>query len=127
MPMSSLESTMDMSMGIISAAVGTVSIISGIVALISILALWRIMRKMGEPGWYAIVPFFNMFVIAQHSFGNGFAMFVPLIPVVGIPWFFMQLFRGFGLDTVPALLLAVFAAPIGMFILGFNRTPWMGM
>ena len=122
-----IESAMDATLGIFSAAMGFMSIVIGAISLMMFIAMWQMLKKMGEPGWYAIIPLFNMFVIAKHSFGNGWAMFVTMIPVVGAPWFFMQLFKGFGVDTVPALLLAIFAAPIGMLVFGFNKSSWVGM
>ena len=102
-------------------------VISLVVMALTIFAQWKMFVKMGEPGWACLIPFYNMFVIAKHAFGNGWYMFVQLIPVVGMPWFFMKLFQGFGLDTVPAVLLAIFVAPIGMLIFGLNSTPWQGM
>ena len=113
--------------GALTAMAGLISLISTVVAIVSIIAQWKMFVKMGEPGWTALIPFYNVFKLAEHAFGSGWYLFVLFIPVVGIPWFFMKLFQGFGVDTVPAVLLALFVAPIGMMIYGFNSTPWQGM
>ena len=101
-------------------------LISLAISIVMIIAQWKMFVKMGEPGWACLIPFYNTFVLAKHAFGNGWAMFVVLIPVVGMPWFFMKVFQGFGVETVPAILLSIFIAPIGMLIYGFNGAEWQG-
>lgn len=109
---------------------GGVAAVSGLISLaisiIMILAQWKMFVKMGEPGWACLIPFYNMFVMAKHAFGNGWAMFVVLIPVVGAPWFLMKLFQGFGASTVTAILFAIFLSPIAMLIYGFGGATWVG-
>lgn len=111
-------------LGGVAAVMGGASLL---VAFITILAHWKLFVKMGEPGWYSLIPFFNMFVLARHVFGNGWYMLVLLIPVAGVPWFYTKMLKGFGLDTIGALLMAVFILPIAMLIFGFNRSQWQGM
>lgn len=91
-----------------------------------LIAQCKMSMKMGEPGWVALIPFYNKFVLAKHAFGSGWKMFIILIPFAGIPWFFMKVFQGFGLEKISALLLGLLAAPIGIILYGFNYAPWQG-
>lgn len=33
------------------------------VAVLGIVAMWKIFEKAGEPGWAAIIPFYNLYVL----------------------------------------------------------------
>lgn len=56
-------------------------------AIIQVVSMWIVFEKDGRPGWAAIVPFYNMWVLAQiggMSGGIGLLMcFSNLIPVIG--------------------------------------------
>ena len=117
-------------LGLFTAAAGVIAVI-GVAFFMAffifmLIAQCKMSMKMGEPGWVALIPFYNKFVLAKHAFGNGWNMFIILIPFAGIPWFFMKVFQGFGLEKVPALVLGLLAAPIGIILYGFNYAPWQG-
>ncbi len=117
-------------LGLFTAAAGVIAVI-GVAFFMAffifiLIAQCKMSMKMGEPGWVALIPFYNKFVLAKHAFGNGWSMFIILIPFAGIPWFFMKVFQGFGLEKIPALLLGLLAAPIGIILYGFNYAPWQG-
>ena len=117
-------------LGIFTAAAGVIAVI-GVAFFVAffifiLIAQCKMSMKMGEPGWVALIPFYNKFVLAKHAFGNGWKMFIILIPFAGIPWFFMKVFQGFGLEKIPALVLGLLAAPIGIILYGFNYAPWQG-
>lgn len=42
-----------------------VAAITIIITMISILALWKIFKKANKPGWFALVPFYNAFVLFE--------------------------------------------------------------
>ena len=56
-------------------------------AIIQVVSMWIVFEKDGRPGWASIVPFYNMWVLAQiggMSGGIGLLMcFSNLIPVIG--------------------------------------------
>ena len=117
-------------LGIFTAAAGVIAVI-GVAFFVAffifiLIAQYKMSMKMGEPGWVALIPFYNKFVLAKHAFGNGWKMFIILIPFAGIPWFFMKVFQGFGLEKIPALVLSLLAAPIGIILYGFIYAPWQG-
>ncbi len=49
-----------------------------------IVSLWFIFQKAGEPGWAAIVPFYNYYVLFKITWGNGWMFLLLLIPIANI-------------------------------------------
>lgn len=127
MDLTGLQETMFTVMrGLFTAAAGVIAVVGVLFFIFILIAQCKMFMKIGEPGWLALIPFYNKFVLAKHAFGNGWNMFIILIPFAGIPWFFMKVFQGFGLEKIPALVLGLLAAPIGIILYGFNYAPWQG-
>lgn len=57
------------------------------VGIISIVAMWIVFTKAGEPGWAALIPIYDMYVLARVGDKPGWmgilACFAGLIPIVG--------------------------------------------
>ena len=75
------------------------------IAVLMIVAMWKIFEKAGEPGWASLVPFYNSYELFKISWGNG--------------WYFL-------LSVVPALIYQVvyfflYIKLIGAGIMGMNR------
>ena len=98
--------------------------ISAILTAVMMVAMWKMFIKLGEPGWVGIVPFYNMYKLSEHLYGNGWNMLICFIPIVGIPYFMYKVFKCFGAEEFPAILLAILA-PIGMVVYGFNKAEWI--
>lgn len=91
------------------------------VMMVAILAgYWKLFEKAGEPGWAALIPFYNLYVIlriAGLGIGYFFLMFIPLI---NIPVMLMATFRfvrAFGGGLMSAL---------GLIFLPFVFAPLLG-
>ena len=65
------------------------SFISFIICVIMIVSLWIIFKKAGKPGWAAIIPLYNVYMLYDISFGNGLFFLTSLIPVVNIVFLFI--------------------------------------
>ena len=50
------------------------------VIIVSLASQWKLFARAGLPGWGAIVPFFNVFLLMLMTWGNGWLMFVMFIP-----------------------------------------------
>lgn len=51
-----------------------------------IIVMWKLFDKAGKPGWAAIVPFYNLYVYFEITWGNGWLfllIFLAIIPIVG--------------------------------------------
>ena len=74
------------------------------IAVLGIIAMWKIFEKAGEPGWAAIIPFYNLYVLFKITWGNGWKFLLLLIPLGFMPKYFadQKLFRGeSGLGATP--------------------------
>ena len=62
-----------------------------IIALVAVTMVsnWKLFEKAGEPGWYAIIPFFNTFMMCKVVFGNAWWGCAFLAPLVCLPLFFI--------------------------------------
>src|SRR4051812_13202917 len=69
--------------GAAAAAGGGISLIIGLlIAAIVIASLWKIFVKAGEPGWAAIVPFYNFIVLLKIAGRPLWWLLLLLIPFV---------------------------------------------
>ena len=70
------------------------------VALLFLVAMnWMIFAKAGEPGWKAIIPYYNTYTLYKLAWGNGWLFLLQLIPAVNIVVAFicgLKLARAFG-------------------------------
>ena len=46
-------------------------LVSLVVAIATLIGMWKIFTKAGKPGWGAIVPFYNLYCLFDIAFGNG--------------------------------------------------------
>lgn len=94
------------------------------VAIVEIVALWKVFAKAGEPGWAAIVPIYNTYVMTKIAGYNPVLFLLFLVPLVNIVFGIMVMLgigRAFGKSTGWSILLLVFFNVIGMLILGFGN------
>ena len=100
------------------AAIGT--IIYLVIVVFEIAALWRIFQKADRPGWGAIIPFYNIYLLCKVAGRPGWWLILFLIPIVNI---------------VISLVVAIDVAKafakgtgfgVGLWILGFIFGPILG-
>ena len=98
------------------------------VAVISIVAMWKIFQKAGKPGWHSIVPFLNMYDIMEISGYNGWLfllLFVPIVNIVMLILAYVGLAKKFGKSGGFAVGL-IFLNIIFMCILAFGSSKYEG-
>jgi len=67
-----------------SANTETTSILSIVWAVIMIIAMWRVFEKAGRPGWAAIIPIYNIYVLLKVAGWSGWWLLVLCIPLVNV-------------------------------------------
>ena len=98
------------------------------VAVFMIAGVWRVFEKAGEPGWAALIPFYNAYVLCKIAGRPGARWLLLLIPWVGIVImvvFMMDLAERFGRSRRFGVGLA-FLGPIFFPILGFGPAQYGG-
>ena len=99
------------------------------VSILVILAMWKIFVKAGEPGWAAIIPFYNLYILFKIVYGNGWKFLLLLIPIANIVFLILvygKLAKVFGKGNgfaVGLVLLPVVFLPI----LGFGDAKYQGI
>jgi hypothetical protein len=98
------------------------------VALLEIIAMWKVFTKAGQLGWAAIIPIYNIYIMTKIGGKPGIWTLLCLIPVVNIiffVWLYNMISKSFGYDegfTVGLVLLGAIFWPI----LGFGKSKYLG-
>lgn len=100
---------------------GLIVLVIQLAILVLIIAgFWKVFTKAGQPGWFSIIPIFNLFI---------------LLKIVGRPWWWLILFIIPLVNIIIAAILSMDVAKsfgkgigfaIGLFFLGFIFYPILG-
>lgn len=60
------------------------NLISLAICIIVIVAEWKLFQKAGRPGWAALIPFYNTYIMFDIVYGNGIKFLTLLIPFYNI-------------------------------------------
>lgn len=104
-------------------------VISILIAVITIVALWKIFTKAGQPGWAAIIPFYDLYILYKITWGNGWYFLLTLIPCANIVIYIItlvKLAKVFGKGAGFACGL-IFLEPIFLCILAFGDAQYQGI
>jgi hypothetical protein len=96
--------------------------------VLAIVGLYRVFEKAGEPGWAAIIPIYNYYVLLKIQGRPWWWLILLLIPIVGtITWWVIMynLAKTFGKGLLFALGLIVLPA-VFFIVLGFGSATYQG-
>jgi hypothetical protein len=103
-------------------------VIGALFAVFMIASLWKVFTKAGEPGWAAIVPFYNLFVLLKIAGKPAWWLVLFLIPLVSMVMAFItyiSLAKAFGKSAGFGVGL-VLLGPIFLPILAFGSAEYIG-
>jgi hypothetical protein len=98
---------------------GNLALTVGFVVL-EVIGLWGVFAKAGRPGWWALVPGFDLFVLVRvvgRPWWLAVLFFVPVADLVAAIVVFYALARSFGKGM---------AYTVGLLVLGFVFVPVLG-
>lgn len=104
------------------------SLIGLALAILVLVAWWKVFVKAGKPGWAAIIPLYNTYCMFQISFGNGWLFLLCLVPCVNIVMMiimYVKLAKAFGKGGGFAVGL-IFLPVIFLPMLGFGDADYIG-
>ncbi|MBN9104442.1 MAG: hypothetical protein J0I14_05520 [Propionibacteriaceae bacterium] len=104
-----------------------VILLSLVIGILTIIALWKVFTKAGERGWASIVPFYNAYVEFRIAGFNPWLFLLLLVPVVNVVLWILVAFRigtAFGKSAVWSIFLMIIFPTIGMLILGFGSAAY---
>ena len=99
-----------------------------VIAVLTLVAMWKIFVKAGKPGWACLIPFYNMYCMYDIAWGNGGLFLLTFIPCVGFVFAIIMLFKlakAFGQGTGFGFGL-LFLNTIFVLILGFGKAEYIG-
>jgi hypothetical protein len=99
-----------------------------LLTLPAIIGLWKIFVKAGQPGWGAIIPIYNTYLICKITGRPGWWVLMHFIPFANIVFAILlkiDLAKSFGKDAGFAIGM-VFLAPVFYPILGFGSAQYQG-
>ncbi|MDF3058602.1 MAG: signal peptidase [Rariglobus sp.] len=97
-------------------------------AVLIIAAIWKVFTKAGQPGWAAIIPFYNLYVLLKVAGRPGWWLLLFLIPIVNVVMAIIvaiDVAKAFGKGTGFGVGLA-FLGVIFYPILGFGDATYQG-
>jgi hypothetical protein len=116
--------------GGILAGIGIGFFVVMLAILIVVLAgLWKMFEKAGQPGWAAIIPFYNIYVLLQIAGKPGWWLVLYLIPLVNIAIGIIvaiDLAKAFGQTALWGFCLLFLLSGIGYLMLGFGNYRYFG-
>ncbi len=75
-----------------SAGGGASGIISLILCLVIVVSFWKLFTKAGQPGWAAIIPIFNLYILCKIGGRPGWWVILMFIPLVNfIIWIVLSI------------------------------------
>jgi hypothetical protein len=99
-----------------------------VLAILFIVAMWKLFEKANVPGWHCIIPFLNIYDEFKIAWGNGWLFLLLLIPFVDIIIEIILAFKlakafgkGLGFTIGLVLLPSIFKL-----ILGFDSSKYLG-
>jgi hypothetical protein len=98
------------------------------ISVFAIVCMWKIFAKAGKPGWASIVPFYNLYILFEITWGNGILFLLNLIPIVNAIIMlitYVKLAKAFGKSGGFAAGL-IFLNLIFVCILGFGSAQYIG-
>ncbi|MEO0564478.1 MAG: DUF5684 domain-containing protein [Chloroflexota bacterium] len=104
------------------------SLVQLALSILAIAGLWQVFVKMGEAGWKAIIPIYNIYVIIENVGRPAWwiiLLFVPFANIVILFLLFKDLAEGFG-HGIGFTLGLFFLGFIFLPILGFGDSQWQG-
>ncbi len=97
------------------------------VLVLMIVGMWKVFVKAGKPGWAAIIPFYNMYVLLEIAGKPGWWIIMFFIPIANIVFYILTclaLAPRFGKETGFAIGL-IFLPFIFFPIMGFDGSQYI--
>ena len=96
--------------------------------ILEIIGFWKMFEKAGEPGWKALIPIYNTYILFKIAWGNGILFLLLFVPAVNFIILIMLQFkvaRAYGQGDAYAFGL-IFLPFIFYLVLGFGDAEYVG-
>ena len=96
-----------------------------LLGLLQLIGLWKVFVKAGQPGWAAIIPIYNLYVMTKIGGKPGWWVWLCIFVPFFVIWVYNMISKSFGKDegfTVGLVFLSFIFWPI----LGFGDARYLG-
>jgi len=110
----------------VTALLSTYMILILVIAVIMIVANWKVFTKAGKPGWASIIPLYNMYVMFEIAGINGWMFLLTFVPIANIIiqiMLYLNLAKKFEKSTGFAIGL-ILLNPIFLLMLAFGNAEY---
>lgn len=117
------------------AFISAFALVIAVIALVTLVGMWKVFAKAGEPGWAALIPVYNLIVLLRVAGLPWYWVFTPLvviIPFLGliayfawVVWVHHRISTRFG-QGVGFTIGLTLLSPIFWLILGFGSSRYVG-
>jgi hypothetical protein len=98
-------------------------------AVVFLIALWKVFAKAGQPGWAVLIPFYNAYVLLKIAGRPGWWLLLFCIPLVNIViacLVAIDIAKAFGQSAAFGVVLLFLLGGIGYLMLGFGNYRYVG-
>ena len=107
--------------GMTTAIATTTLIIGLVVAIATLIAMIKLFKKFGKPGWAPIVPIYNMWVLLEMGGLPGWLCLIPFANGICVYIAYFQIAKKLGKST-GFCVCTIFFLPICLFIMAFDKS-----
>ena len=115
--------------GLAAAFGGVMLIVCFAILVVFIVGMWKVFAKAGQPGWAALIPIYNAYILLKIAGRPGWWLLLFLIPLVNIAIAIIvaiDVAKGFGQSALFGILLLFLLSGIGYLVLGFGDYRYIG-
>lgn len=94
-----------------------------------IAGFWKTFEKAGKPGWGAIIPIYNIYLLCEIAGKPGWWVllyFIPFVNIIVSLLVMIDVAKAFGKDTLYGVVLLWLFNAIGFLLLGFGDAQYIG-
>lgn len=104
-----------------------VSLLTLVLTILTIAAVWRMFVKAGQAGWKSIIPLYNTYILFKIAGYSGWwflGLLVPILNIVLVIMLAIGLSKNYGKGILFAIFAIMLLSPLGYWILGFGGSEY---
>jgi hypothetical protein len=99
------------------------------IALVFLVAWWKVFVKAGQPGWAVLIPIYNLYILLKIAGKPGWWILLCLIPLVNLVALVLvsiAVAKAFGKSAAFGVIMLFLLGGLGSLILGYGKARYQG-
>jgi len=114
----------------LGAALGAIfMIIMLALTVLFLVGFWKVFTKAGQPGWAALIPFYNAYILTKIAGRPGWWVLMLMIPFVNLAFGILlaiDIAKAFGQGAAFGVVLLFLLSGVGYLVLAFGDYRYVG-